>query len=72
MPSLAVELAERKFCPHTYWQAASSGSSSYEATQGGLYLAFGENKLKLHIIFENIKEQILRIVNVNGFSYCND
>ena len=45
---LPIELAEREICPHIYWQAASSGSSSYEATKGGLYLAFGENK---HILF---------------------
>ena len=32
---------------------------TYEATKGGLYLAFGKNKLQSHIIFENIKEQIL-------------
>ena len=35
-------------------------------------LVFGENKLKLHIIFENIKEQVLRQVDVNGFYYCHD
>ena len=72
MNGLAIELAERQICPHTYCQAASSGSSSYEATKGELYLAFGKNKLQLHIIFENIKEQILRQGDVNGFYYCHE
>ena len=54
------------------WQAASSGSSSYEATRSRFYLAFGKNKLQLHIIMENIKELILLQVDVNSFCYGHD